>query len=80
MRLPITDRPSFNSTVGLMVSMPFLASSSWYHLFFSCDSFQPRSSACAPAFFKASCVAGSSASNAFLFTMMAFLGNQACVS
>ena len=60
--------------------MPFCFSWSTYQAFFSCESFQPRVSASAAAFSTAACVALSSASNAFLLTMIAFFGSHACVS
>ena len=60
--------------------MPFLAISSWYHSVLLSHAFQPRTSAAAAAFMKASCVGLSSESNAALLTKVTFFGIQARVS
>ena len=65
---------------GFMIFMPFSVKAFLYQSFFSSLIFQPRVSASAAAFSTAACVLASRASKAFLFTMTAFLGSQACVS
>src|SRR5690606_9754368 len=77
---PTLSSPAISSSEGLTISMPFLARLSRYHCVFSRESSQPRFSAASAAFSNASRVLSSSASKAFLFTRMAFLGSHACVS
>ena len=58
-----------------MIFMPFSASAYLYQSFFSSLSFQPRASATAPAFSRASWLRLFSASKAFLLTSTAFFDN-----
>src|SRR3546814_6271124 len=50
---PTLSRPFMSSSVGLMISMPFLLRLSRYHWVFSLETFQPRCSASWPALSKA---------------------------
>lgn len=76
-----TWRRSAVSLAGrTMIFMPFSVSAFLYQSFFSSLIFQPRASAAAPAFSRASWLGLSSASKAFLLTSTAFFGNQAWVS